>query len=224
MGRNRGNAGTAALAIAFTGVVSVSSLHCGDEVTEANIGPKLAAALCDARNDCCASQGFPLSEQNRLICEGTAQASLYQPGGYVFNQDIAVLCLRAAQAYECRDVSSIDAICRRVYTDPAVPMTRTIYGPEGAACGGTVGTCAFYDGLTCIIDDPVAQTGICQKLSMTGGVCGDDWDCVVGDYCDSTKTCRESLPAGAPCTRTSECKSANCMNSVCILQGACALT
>jgi hypothetical protein len=224
VGPNRGKAGKAALAIAFTGVVSVSSLHCGDEVTEANIGPKLAAALCDARNDCCASQGYPLSAQDRLICEGTAQASLYQPDGYVFNQDIAILCLRAAQAYKCRGLTTIDSICRRVYSDPAVPMTRTIYGPEGAACGGIGGTCAFYDGLTCLIDDPVAQTGTCQKWSMTGGVCGYDPDCVVGDYCDATMTCRERLPDGSPCTNTSQCKSTNCMNGVCLTRGACSLT
>jgi hypothetical protein len=226
VGSKRARTGNAAaIGIAFAGVVGLSSLHCGeDEVTAANIGPKLAAAFCDAENNCCASQGYPLSADNRLVCEGTAQAGLYHQDGYVFNQDIAALCLKAARSYQCRGHSSIDAICRDVYSDPAHPATPSIYNPEGAACGGVFGDCAFYDGVTCVIDNLVAQTGTCQKWSMTGGVCRYDTDCVLGDYCDAMMTCRERLPDGSPCTSTTECKSTNCVGSVCTSRGACSLS
>jgi hypothetical protein len=151
-------------AVAFAGMVAISSFHCGDEeINEANIGPKLAAALCDAENTCCTSQGYPQSADRRMICEATAQAGLFHPDGYVFNADVAAQCLKAAQAYKCRDRTSIDDICR-YYTD-----------------------------------------------------------CVVWDYCDSTMTCMPTLPDGAPCTSTSECKSTNCMNGVCMSRGACSL-
>jgi hypothetical protein len=222
---NQGSSEKAAVfAVVFVGMVAISSFHCGDEeINEANIGPKVAAALCDAENTCCTSQGYPQSGDRRMLCELTAQAGLFHPDGYVFNADIAAQCLKAAQAYQCRDRNTIDNLCRRVYSDPAVPSTPTIYGPEGAACGGFGGTCAFYDGLTCIIEDPVAGTGTCRKWSMTGGVCRYYTDCVVGDYCDSTMTCMPTLPDGAPCTSTSECKSTNCMNGVCMSRGACSL-
>ena len=224
VGSKRERTGSAAaLGIAFAGVVGLSSLHCGDEVTADNIGPKLTAAFCDAWSNCCASQGYPLSAETRMICEGTATASLYNPGGYVFNQDIAELCLKAARSYQCRDHSSIDAICRDVFSDPADPATRPDYRPEGAACAG-LGTCAFYDGLTCVIDNAVASTGTCQKWSAVGGACSGDLDCEVRLYCDAMKTCRERLPDGSPCTSTTECQSTNCMGGVCVTRGACSQT
>jgi hypothetical protein len=223
MDPTRGSLGKA-VAIAFAAAVSVSSFHCGeDEITEANIGPKLAAAYCNAENDCCSKQGYPQTADRRLICEGTAQAGLYHPDGYVFNADVAAVCLKAAQSYKCRDPSSIDAVCRRVYTDPAVSSTPTIYGPEGAACGGAGGTCAFYDGLSCIIDDPGHGTGACRKWATTGGVCKWDTDCVIGDYCDAAGTCRVRLRDGTPCTIPNECESTYCLDSVCTSRKGCSL-
>jgi hypothetical protein len=225
MGPNRGRVGkTAAIGIAFAGVVGISSLHCGDdEITEANIGPKLAAAFCGAEANCCANQGFPLSADERLVCEGTAQASLIHPDGYVFNHDIAVVCLKAAQGFKCRNPSDVDSICRQVYSAPAFPATVPTLGPEGATCGGSGGGCAFYDGVSCVIDDPSSSTGTCQKWSMTGGRCQWDTDCVLGDYCDATMTCMPRLSDGAACTSTNECKSTNCMNSVCTSRGSCSV-
>src|SRR5262245_12588746 len=104
MGPDRERAGrAAAFAIAFVGMVGISSVRCGgddDDVTEANIGDKLAAAFCGATAGCCASQGAPLTAEQSMLCDLTTPALLSHDPAYVFNHDIAVACLKVAQKYD----------------------------------------------------------------------------------------------------------------------------
>jgi hypothetical protein len=224
---------TTAIGIAMVSLAGISATRCGgdDDVTEANFGPKLAAALCDAEANCCASQGFEMSADARLICEGNARVLGFSPGaGYVFNHDIAVACLKAAQAYRCRAMLTVETLCRRVYSDPARPTTAPPLAGEGATCAllDRQYTCAFYDGLACIPDSATSSTGTCRKES-TGGSCETYTDCPSTDFCrTSTKTCVPRSADGEPCVvgdfREVQCASETCTDSVCAPRVACTLS
>jgi hypothetical protein len=210
------------IGLAIAGVVAVSGLHCAEQVTADNIGEKLTEALCGAWNNCCAKQGKPLSDETMQRCEAAASFDVYRGEGYIFHPEAAEVCLKAARAYDCRGMTTIAGVCRNVFTDPSITWTPSIYNPEGARCGGVWGGCAFYDGVTCVIDDLVAQTGTCQKLRTTGGVCIQDTDCVFGNYCDATQTCALKRADGAACTSTSECMSSICtFDFVCVPSASC---
>src|SRR4051812_10080622 len=106
-----------AIGIACVVLVGIAAPSCGadDDVTEDNIRPKFVAAFCEAEARCCASQGFPLSADGMLLCQGVANAAIAQGNGSVFRHEFAVECLKAAQAYQCRGRSDIDTLCNNVY-------------------------------------------------------------------------------------------------------------
>lgn len=225
MGADRARARVArAFGVAFLGVVGISSIRCfDDQISEVNIGEKLAQAVCDAEDDCCGSQGYPLTADDRLVCEGTAGAELSHPAGWVFNHDIAIACLKAARGYKCRGRSDISSVCRTVYSDPARPATVPALGPEGAYCL-VAADCAFYDGLSCFRSTPTTGPGVCRKWASTGGACQFNDDCASGNYCDyGTMTCAPVRPDGAACTGTGECKSAWCVDGACMPRMGCVL-
>jgi hypothetical protein len=235
MVRNTGWAAkTAAIGIALVSLVGISATRCGgdDDVTEANLRQKMVAAFCGAQAACCASQGFPLSADSKLICEGTIGVLAFNPypGVYVFNHDIAVACVKAAAAYRCRDILSIETLCRRIFVDPASPTTAPPFAAEGATCAllDRRYTCAFYDGLACIPDSETSSTGTCRKES-TGGSCVTFTDCPPTDFCrDSTKTYIRRSADGEPCVvgdfREVQCDSDTCTNAVCAPRVACTLS
>jgi hypothetical protein len=219
---SEGRGKAAAIALAFVSLVTMSSIRCGGDVTEANVGPKLAAALCGAEASCCANQGAPVTSERKQICEQTAPYVLSHPDGFVFNQEIAAACLKAAAAYQCRNRYMIDDLCGKTFSDPALTVTVPALGPEGAPCMA-IDDCAFYDGLSCFFDSPTASTGTCRKLSMTGGGCRYGADCMLGDYCDSdAMTCMPLFPDGTACT-VNYCKSGFCNNGVCVPRTDCVL-
>ncbi len=230
MGRNtEGTATTIAIGIALVSLMGISATGCGggdDAVTDANIGAKLAAALCAAEASCCARQGFPESADDRRLCDMTTPTLLLHPSGYVFSHDIAVACVKAAQAYQCRSLTTIEALCRRVYTDPALGVTAPLAG-EGATCAldDLPYTCAFYDGLSCVPDSATSSTGMCRKASTSGGSCRDDLGCVAGTYCNQTTvTCTPSVADGAACDAANyDCASGVCSNGVCSARVGCML-
>jgi len=225
---------TRAVGIALVSLVGLSATRCGggdDDVTEANFATKFAAALCGAEANCCTSQGFEFSADDRLICEGTSGVFGFSPAnGYVFNHDIAVACVKAAQAYRCRGMFYIETLCRRVFSDPARPTTAPPFAGEGATCALTDRpyTCAFYDGLTCVPDAATASTGTCRKISMSGGNCASLWDCLPTDFCHAaTDTCMPQAADGQPCIvgdpNDIQCVSDICTDAVCAPRVACTL-
>ena len=207
---------------AFVAAIGVSSVGCSDdEVNERNIGTKLAAALCGAEAACCANQGAPLSADARTVCEATAPAFVAHPNGYVFNHDVAVACLKAAAAFQCRYLPGIQSLCRLVFSDPAFGAeVAPRFGPGGAPCQSLY-DCSVSGGLSCILDSPSSSTGTCRKVAGTGGSCSVYTDCMLGYYCDSM-TCMPESPDGAACT-FNICKSGFCSGGVCVARTDCVI-
>ncbi len=231
MGRStEGDGKAAAIGLALVSLVGVAAAGCGggsDDVTEANIGPKLIAALCAAEANCCAGQGFPESADAMRLCAMTTPVLLSDPTGYVFNHDIAVACVKAAQAYQCRFLSTIETLCRRVYADPAPGMTAPPLAGEGATCAldDLPYTCAFYDGLSCVPDSATSSTGTCREASTSGGSCRDSLGCVSGTYCNqNTMTCTPGVADGAVCDAANYvCANGACSNGACLARVSCTL-
>lgn len=71
----------------------------------------------------------------------------------------------------------------------------------------TVTGCAT--GLDCV-------AGHCA-MPPASGACGPNGDCAPGSFCSaSSLTCTPQVPAGAPCTDSSQCAGgATCVNAVC---------
>jgi uncharacterized repeat protein (TIGR01451 family) len=87
---------------------------------------------------------------------------------------------------------------------------------RGASCSSGVATlAAACDGAgRC----PAVQTQACGAYvcgpTACKGNCGNDADCVAGDWC-SAGVCVPLLSAGSACTVASQCGSANCVDGVC---------
>jgi hypothetical protein len=217
-----------------------------DPITPANVADKFASAYCAAAAHCCQAEGTvadpSLCMQYGQTVVATSQYEI--SGASTFNADIAAECIKAAGAFDCWDRSSIEAVCRFIYTgvvpiggnclsdeDCAQTPTRaacgagskcvadSFLGQAGASCLGRAVDCDLPQGLACVEDPQNSAVESCQPRSDIGGPCTYQPDCQDGLYCDKSiptmGKCAPIKPAGAACTGLDCDWHAECLNGVC---------
>ena len=238
----------------FVSALAASSGGCGrgDEITADNVGDKLAQALCQAEDRCCAAEGAPSSSTDMLVCNGSAHALLYHLDTAVFSPAIAAACVKAAANYQCQFETWIEQLCRQVFRDPsdagvgcasdsdcpqppggyggcAAGGCISLLGGAGAVCSLSVAVygCASYDGLRCVPDNPGGIAGKCQPRAAVGEACNlYSGECVQGADCDTTNVCVPWKQLGEACDGTVACVlGATCTTGgVCVAAGGCTLS
>ena len=154
----------------------------------------------------------------------------------VFNPDLADACLKAARAWSCNEPQqNLDDLCRLVYsggvpiggycddvfetcaqkpganaictmfTDKCAPIV--LLGHAGAACDTLHPlTCAFFEGLWCMPNQPRQQEGTCRPRLKAGDVCTDNDQCGVNLYCDRRASkCQPVLAKDELCSDPNSC-------------------
>ena len=79
----------------------------------------------------------------------------------------------------------------------------TSAGNTNLVCNGSSLDCTDPQVASC------AGGFICGATGCNGN-CGNDFQCVAGNYCDASGACAPGLAAGAPCNRVRQCASGMC--------------